>query len=207
MKYPKIQSIFKRDPEDMKHFLLGQYTTPEFEYLANNEWIFTEKVDGTNIRYYGSGGVYGRTDEAEIPPFLLDKLDKYWEPIVTFTMGADVDVLADICFYGEGYGPRIQKGGGNYGLSVDFVVFDIRIGDWWLKRPDVESICKQVGLDVVPIVGQGTLQDGINLVKDGFKSQWGDFEAEGIVAFPKVQLFNRKGERIITKIKTKDFRY
>lgn len=39
----------------------------------------------------------------------------------------------------------------------------------------------------------------------GFKSTWGDFQAEGIVARPSVELKNRAGERIITKIKCKDF--
>ncbi len=51
--YHKIQSIYLRDPETKhKRFLIGQWTLPEFEYLADNEWSFTEKVDGTNIRIY-----------------------------------------------------------------------------------------------------------------------------------------------------------
>jgi hypothetical protein len=42
--------------------------------------------------------------------------------------------------------------------------------------------------------------------RGGLKSQWGDFEAEGIVARPKVDLFDRGGNRIICKIKGKDFK-
>jgi hypothetical protein len=38
------------------------------------------------------------------------------------------------------------------------------------------------------------------------KSLWGDFESEGIVARPKVELQTRGGRRIITKIKTVDYR-
>jgi hypothetical protein len=45
----------------------------------------------------------------------------------------------------------------------------------------------------------------IDQTRTGFKSQWGDFIAEGIVARPVVELKSRNGDRIITKIKYKDF--
>jgi len=38
------------------------------------------------------------------------------------------------------------------------------------------------------------------------ESVWGDFQAEGIVARPGVELFDRAGRRIITKLKCRDFR-
>ena len=49
--YHKIQTVFKRDPStNHKTLLMDDYSLPEFEYLKNNHWIFTEKIDGTNIR-------------------------------------------------------------------------------------------------------------------------------------------------------------
>jgi len=51
VEYHKIQTIFKRNPEtNFKTLLEGEYSLPEFESLKNNEWVWTEKVDGTNIR-------------------------------------------------------------------------------------------------------------------------------------------------------------
>ena len=47
--YHKIQSIFKRDDKTHK-FVVGEWSLPEINYLAHNQWEFTEKVDGTNIR-------------------------------------------------------------------------------------------------------------------------------------------------------------
>ena len=45
--YHKIKTVFKRDPvTKFKTLLEGEFASPEFEYLKNNEWIFTEKVDG-----------------------------------------------------------------------------------------------------------------------------------------------------------------
>jgi len=45
----------------------------------------------------------------------------------------------------------------------------------------------------------------IAMVKEGFNSQWGNFIAEGIVARPSCELLDRRGNRIITKLKYKDF--
>jgi hypothetical protein len=59
---------------------------------------------------------------------------------------------------------------------------------------------------VVPIIGSGTLFRAVELAAAGIKSTWGDFQAEGIVARPAVELMTRRGERVITKIKTVDFK-
>ncbi len=44
IEYPKIRTVFKRDPETKNKTLLdGQYSTPEFQYLANSQWEFEEQ--------------------------------------------------------------------------------------------------------------------------------------------------------------------
>ena len=202
--YHKIQSIFKRESERPCRIIEGQYSLPEFEYLKDNIWTFTEKVDGTNIRIMLKDEqlkIGGKTDNASIPSFLYDKLNSMFE----------IGVLCEkfpegVCLYGEGYGAKIQKGGGNYiPNGVDFVLFDVKVGEYWLNRTSVEEIAEFLKIKVVPIIGEGTLQDAIDITRKGFKSQWGDFTAEGIVARPKIELFARNGKRIITKIKYKDF--
>jgi len=198
IEYPKIQTLFKRD--NTGKIIEEEFTLPEFEYLKNNIWVFTEKVDGTNIRViFDNKGIVtfkGRTDNAQIPVFLLNKLEKIFQG----------KTQQEMCLYGEGYGARIQKGGENYIKDgVDFVLFDVRVGDLWLKREDVEEIALSFGIKAVPIIGEGTLTDMVEMVKKGFKSKWGDFIAEGIVARPKVELQDRRFKRIITKLKYKDF--
>ena len=74
-----------------------------------------------------------------------------------------------------------------------------------MRREDVEEIGKQLNLEVAPIIGYGTLDDMVSRVKEGFDSRWGDFIAEGIVARPATELKARNGDRIITKLKYKDF--
>lgn len=204
--YHKIQTMFKRDMQNNgKTLLEGQWTLPEFEYLAHNQWVFTEKVDGTNIRILLKNGcVYfgGKTDNAQIPAPLVARLNATFLPLAPQMQAI---FQGDVCLYGEGYGAKIQKVGGNYRPDQDFVLFDIRVGDWWLQRADVEDVAMRLGLDIVPVIGEGTLYDAIEAAKNGIVSRWGAFQAEGIVARPKTELCTRAGHRIITKIKTRDF--
>ena len=205
--YHKIKTVFSRDPETKYRTLLeGEFATPEFKYLQNNDWIWTEKVDGTNIRVMFEGediAFGGKTERAQIPAPLVNKLNEMFLPQIEKFREHFPD---GICLYGEGYGAKIQKGGGNYRPDQGFVLFDVRIGDWWLKREDVSDVATTLGIEVVPEIGHGTLREMVELVREGFCSQWGDFQGEGIVARPLVELKARNGERIITKLKHKDFR-
>ncbi len=213
--YHKIETCYKRNPENLKRLIEGDWANPAFGYLANNKWVFTEKVDGTNIRVIvpkDSRPVYfgGKTETAQIPAKLVTKLQERF-------LGIEMDVKlfemfpSGACLYGEGHGAGIQKGGGNYKNHQDFVLFDVLVEDpennrqWWLERHNIEDVAQKLGLDVVPIIGSGALHDMVEMAKTGFRSNWGDFTAEGIVARPEVELKDRAGKRIITKIKHKDF--
>ncbi len=206
--YHKIQTIFKRNPATKYKTLLdGQYSLPEFEYLKDNKWVFTEKVDGTNIRIIFDGEnitFSGRTDRAQIPADLVNTLNDRFIP--------QVEKMRELfkgggILYGEGYGAKIQKGGDNYRPDQDFVLFDVKVGEFWLRENDVISISESLGLDIVPIIGVGSLNKMIDITKMGFNSKWGNFRAEGIVARPATELKTRSGHRIITKLKCKDFAY
>ena len=204
--YDKIQTVFKRDmTNNGKTLLLDQFSLPEFEFLQANQWVFTEKVDGTNIRimiYNGRVSFGGKTDNAQIPAPLVARLREVFDP--------QTEKLAEMfpaggCLYGEGYGPKIQKGGGNYGKIQDFVLFDVKVAEWWLERDNIEDVADNLGLRVVPIIGEGTIADMVEITRKGLFSEWGNFAAEGIVARPKVELRTRNNSRIITKLKTRDF--
>lgn len=220
--YHKINTIFKRDMAGDKKLIVGQWSQPEFEYLANNQWEFTEKVDGTNIRVHFARGEYegtptvrvsfgGRTDNASIPPTLLKALQDQFADMDLVTEVSNLMTEREIdslTLYGEGYGPKIQ-GGGKYRDLPGFVMFDVLVGGWWLERDSVNDLGKTLGVDTVPVIGSGTLHDAVIIVSEScpyMKSRWGDFEAEGIVARPKVSMFDRAGRRVIAKIKARDFK-
>lgn len=200
--YHKINSIFKRDLKTNK--FTHEYSRPEFEYLKDCQWEFTEKVDGTNVRISWDGNEVkfgGRTDNAQMPMPLIERLQ------ILFTkekLASCFPEGGEVVLYGEGYGGKIQSGG-KYKPEVDFVLFDVCVGPWWLKREAVNEVAFNISIQAVPVIGYGTLAVAIDLVRDGLKSTWGDFIAEGLVIRPAIDLTARNGERIITKVKGRDF--
>lgn len=207
IEYHKISGPFKRATTgpDKNKVIPWQWSMPEFELLMDIPWIFTEKIDGTNIRIVWDGHrveVRGRTDRANLAPDLVKTLmEMFPEELMEQTFNGNPVIL-----FGEGYGPGIQKGGGNYRKDKSFILFDVYIGGWWLMRDSVEEIAESLGIDVVPVILNDTLREAIHYMSDdeGLMSQVADeyaVMAEGIVGTPAVPLFNRKGERIIVKLK------
>jgi len=207
MEYHKIQSIFKRS-EQTKEFT-EEYSIPEFEYLKDNIWDFTEKIDGTNIRVMFDGENLrfgGKTDNAQMPVFLMEKLQSIFTKEKIQEVFPDVNPTNKVVLYGEGFGAKIQSGGKYIRDGVDFILFDVLMNNWWLKRDAIEDVANKLNIKIVKNIGEGTLKDAIEMTKKGFNSEFGDFIAEGIVLRPKVELFARNGNRIITKVKHKDFK-
>ena len=206
--YPKIETIFSRDTEGTKKLILGTYRDETVKYLRFNDWQFTEKIDGTNISVEWDGhavSFHGRTEKAQIPKHLLEYLEKTFltteaEELFEQTYG-DKNVI----LYGEDYGAKIQNGG-NYRSDVSFILFDVLIGDNWQEREWVEKTAKMFGIDVVPVVFVGSLEEGIDYVMEHHPSTIGTAMMEGIVGRPMVEMRDRLGERIIVKIKWEDFK-
>ena len=218
MEYSKIQTLFKRD--DAGIIIPTEFTYPEFEFMKDCKFRGELKVDGTNTRIivmpsspYNKAFIEfkGRTDKAQMPSQLLEELNRLFdeEKIINYFNNSDKDFNEPIIIYGEGYGKKIQSCGGKYCKDhAKFIVFDIKIGEWWLNRESIEQICKDLNLEVVPIMGYFTLQEAIDFVKTGFKDPIAEenLDAEGLVLKTDLNIRRRNGERIITKIKTCDFR-
>lgn len=211
--YPKIDSIYKRDKKGK--FLIGEFSRPEFEYLADKPWLWTEKVDGTNIRLsWGPGApisgnevsyISGRTDNAQIPPKLLKRLVEIHKSLPWGEVFHTVTPDSWVVLYGEGYGAGIQKGGGNYRPDQDFVLFDVRVGSFWLSRDNVVDVANKMDLDVVQRVVIGTVSEAIEAACSAYASYWPGVLPEGLVGRPLVDLYTSQGSRVTTKVKAKDF--
>lgn len=205
MLYPKIYSPFQRHHEGpLRNKLdLHAWLRPEFELLKGMPWEWTEKVNGTNVRVIWDGHKVrfgGRTDDAQMPIKLLDALrELFAEELLENQFGSNPATL-----YGEGFGPGIQSGG-NYRQDVGFVLFDVMVGSWWLLRDNIVDVASKLGIDVVPLVIIGNIPAAIKMVTSGLTSSWGNFPAEGLVGKPPLGLMGRDGDRLMLKIKTKDF--
>lgn len=220
-KYPKIQSIFKRDPST-KHrtFLEGDFSTPEFELLKDIEWQWTEKLDGANIRIglrphdvaWGNMvySIGGRTDEAQIPRQLHDWIESHiTSDMLVDTFGED----SIVTLYGEGVGAKIQKNGHFYGPEQHFVLFDAMVNGVWLERESIIDVAEDLRIHTAPIMLRCSLPEIVDFVKHrpGYESSYvarlfkGFAPIEGFVGRPNPLLLDRRGNPIITKIKMKDY--
>ena len=206
IEYQKIPNIYKRD-EKTKRLIEGCFSSEELQYLRSADWIFTEKVDGTNIRVHWDGHSVtfgGRTDRANIPAHLANKLNELFsgpdnEEIFEQTFGNK-----DVILFGEGYGEKIQSGGA-YG-PINFILFDVLVEEkHWLRIIDVENIAGTFGIQYVPIVGIGSLDDAVEFIKKHPQSRLKQEPMEGVVCKPLVEMRARNGERVIVKIKCRDW--
>ena len=208
--YHKIETIYERDPKT--HKLLPELILKNRVYGIIKTWHWTEKIDGTNIRCLWKDGKLtfgGKTDNAQLHADLVT----YLHDAVSSERMAEIFPDTDAVIYGEGYGAGIQKGG-EYSSEKRFIVFDVRVADdlrpwenaWWLSMENVCDVADKLGLPVVPYEGEMTLEQATEIVREGFRSSLGNNpEAEGLVGRPVETLFDKKGHRLIVKLKTKDF--
>ena len=203
--YLKIKNIFLFD--EKYRTVVGLDET--IQTLKNITWEGTEKVDGTNVRVHWDGHrieLAGRTDKAELPKELKEALSNIF---LTQEMEYVFEQLfedKDVILYGEGYGPKIQSGG-DYSQETKFILFDIEINDFYLSRENVNDIANKLGLDKVPVVFEGTLDDAIEYVKKHNMSTLGNgkHEMEGLVLQPKgIVLYDYKKRPLKCKCKYRD---
>ena len=212
MHYPKINSLWKRELDTGRKYLIAdEYACEEFKNIKT--WRVTEKIDGTNIRIIYRDGVVsirGRTDDAQIPPKLLTFLQANFNDYTMdkhFPRVKDSDAYPSVILFGEGYGPKIQSCGGNYIDSPSFIFFDVHCQGWWLNRDGVADISNKFEMPHVPDLGLMTQEEIINFVKSKPLSTCSIKEQvmEGIVARTDPMLLFRDKTPLIFKLKCRDF--
>lgn len=211
-KYEKIETIFSRDMNGTKKLMPGVFRDPTIEFLSKLDWVWTEKIDGTNIRVYWDGHTVtfgGRTDNAQIPADLINYLNDTFVTTNAEEMFEQLFGEKEVILFGEGYGRKIQKIGSKYlPNDVGFILFDVLIGENYQEREWVEQTAMAFNIPVVPIVGHGSLEHAVDYVKSHPNSVIANqlVEMEGIVCRPRYELRDRRGNRIIVKIKWEDIK-
>lgn len=171
--------------------------------------------------------IAGKTDNAEIPKNLLKHMqEKYTNEKILGALGLkefipvsewksmynwdDYSKIPSIyTIYGEGYGEGIQSGGWYIKGGNEFIVFDVKVNDIYLKTEARDEIATKLGAPIVPFKGYFTLDEAIDYVRNGFRSVVAESPevkmAEGLVLRTDLGLRNRMGNRLIVKIKYEDF--
>jgi len=216
--YPKIETIWNRD-EKTKKVIPGAWRLEEFALV--NRWRVTEKIDGTNIRIGltadGALNIGGRTDAAQVPTPLLAHLMATFTPDALKAKFWRDGAAVEFTIFGEGYGPKIQNGG-DYSPTPQFRIFDVLVGEWWLRPDDVADVASAFGVKVAPVLDAvhlgvfpniPTTADELAAIVDASRVATEDGgpgkKAEGIVARPEPLLLTRRGERLLWKLKFRDF--
>ena len=170
--------------------------------------------------------IAGKTDNAQIPKNLLKHMqEKYPDEKVLAALGLEEfipigeweehkwnsyeDIPNMYTIYGEGYGEGIQSGGWYIKNGNEFIVFDVKVNDLYLKTDARDEIATKLGAPIVPLKGYFTIDEAIDYVRKGFRSEVAENPevkmAEGLVLRTDLGLKDRMGERLIVKIKYEDF--
>lgn len=191
------------------------------EVWDGDEYSGRLKGVGFNVR------IAGKTDNAQIPKNLLKHMqEKYTEEKILDALGLEkfipvedwelkhnwltYDQIPNIyTIYGEGYGEGIQSGGWYIKGGNEFIVFDVKVNDIYLKTDARDDIATKLGAPIVPLMGYFTLDEAIDFVRKGFRSKVAENPdakmAEGLVLRTDLGLRNRMGKRLIVKVKYEDF--
>ena len=217
--YPKIHTLLERDPRSFK-------VTDELRFAEFNEvnyWDAYEKIHGRNVRVkcvHGLSGYSprwgGRTDKSE---FSKVEMNTLWSIFNDKSLTkALLGYTSTYLLFGELYGPPIEDGG-NYRGDISFRLFDVfvpdpenKLGGWWLEQDNIRKLADRLGVDTAPFIGIMTIEEIIAFVQSKPASRVAQAEGgnpeymiEGVVARTAPLLFNRKGERLMFKLKCRDF--
>lgn len=141
---------------------------------------------------------------------------------VTFASLFDINALkekfisfghedAPIVIYGEVYGGKIQKMSQTYGPNMNFIGFEVKIGDIWLDVKNAEDVCKKLNIEFVPYEFGPTTVEWLNAQRDAdsivaIRRGMGQGKMrEGIVIRPPFEVIKNNEERIVTKHKRAEF--
>lgn len=227
--YHHIEAPFKRRdftslPEDMsdtekkalcKFVDTTKLREPYLEEIYDNMMFEAkEKVDGSNRFFYWDGNrveVFGKSEKTEFSKtelelYDLEELERRFED----KFGREVEVQVFFELVGKHGNGMIYNTDKNEHLML---VFDVCVNGTWLQWLDVEDVAIYLGLNAVPYNGHMTIKEAVQKVRQGmvssvpglFKAGREGVEAEGLVICSANRFRDYKGNRLIYKIKARDY--
>jgi ATP-dependent RNA circularization protein (DNA/RNA ligase family) len=207
--YHKIETPYKRDMEGSKKLIEGDFRSNAVKQFKDCKWIFTEKIDGTNIRVYWDGhsfSFHGRTDRAILPQDLVHRLEDLFNNDAMEQLVEQMFGEKEVILFGEGYGPGIQAVGKEYNVnSKDFIMFDVMVDGKYLNHSDMCGVATALNIPYSPVSLVGTIDDAVEFVKTNPVSKIGTCVIEGVVGRLPIDTYDGRGNRLIVKIKCADF--
>lgn len=203
--YQKIDNLYKFDIGTKSY--IKEFYNPIVEYLKDMPWVGTEKIDGTNIRIHWDGykfEIAGRTNKSKVP--------KEIQEIFKEKFNSDMEVIfeqkfgkKDVILFCEGYGGKIQNGA--YDCETSLIGFDVMVNDVYLGKYEAKTIFEELGIDFVPVIIFGNLNQAIEYVLSRTQSiKHPTCALEGLVCVPIARIYDVNGKRVIVKIKGRELK-
>ena len=190
--------------------------------LNETEVYATEKIHGTsahiyiepftagNVRFF-SGGV-----QHEDFVGLFDATELH-RKCTWLANNLKINPYAVVTVYGEAYGGKCQRMSDVYGPQLRFVAFEVKLTisggeEVWLNVPEAHAVATGLGLEFVDYVRIPCTLSAIDEQRDresvqAIRNGMGPGkQREGIVLRPLVEKVDHRGNRIIAKHKSANFR-
>jgi hypothetical protein len=209
--YHKIANLHRRSPET--HKLTDEYTNPVCRSVRS--WWAYEKCDGMNIRIILSNPaqvdrkipeIRGRTDNATMSQHWLEYLLEMFPAEKIASLPEEIwEGSNELVVYGELMGPKIN--GNPHGFpGLEFRMFDVA-GKRMLRKPEALQVATHLNARFPALLAWNApldeIEEHFREYKTGFPH---NSYFEGVVITPPEDLFDRYGNRMIFKLKTRDLR-
>jgi hypothetical protein len=143
-----------------------------------------------------------------LPAHLYKYLTQTFTPGLKELLFKLIPSATKIVLFGEGYGPKIQKGGGNYRDDVGFILFDCWAGSRWSTRQELKELAVLLNLPTPYDYGLMTEEEIIELVKSKPNSLTAvrPMTIEGVICRSEpLMIANLDNRPIMWKLKCKEF--
>lgn len=226
--YDKILAPLARDTAKSKYVDIMKFSRPEFEMLANVKWNWTLKIDGSNVNVIWDGervSYVGHTDKT----LFNERTKKFLDE--TFCTSEAETVFEDL--YGEQpvkismefvSKDMSQNYGYIDGAVFIFDIFNGSTGKVWTSEETLDAFVSKFegnNVFVAPFIGYMNIWNAIDVAKayeviwnrhperwseeDKIKNPLGPYVIEGLIGRLPYELFDNNGNRVITKVKCKDY--
>jgi len=188
--------------------------------LDELEVVVLEKIHGRNARLGWVGGLFrigSRTEEFDLELSTPSTGREFFGWVMATNLKQRIKELAesissDVIFYGEWFGPGVQKGV-VYADEKQLRIFDVRINDDLVDWDKVVELVERVGLKTVPLLYRGKptmdILDEKRIIPSAvaYENTIGSEQnvGEGVVVKPTRMHRNSYGNWIMAKYKSPKF--
>lgn len=226
--YDKILAPFARDTAKSKYVDIVKFSRPEFEMLANVKWNWTLKIDGSNVNVIWDGeraSYVGHTEKTQFNERTKKFLDETFCTPEAETVFEDLYGKQPVKISMELVSKDMNQNYGYFdGAVFVFDIFNGSTGKVWTSEETLNAfVSKFEGSNVLvaPFIGYMSIWDAVDVAR-AYEAIWnrhpekwseerivknplGPYMIEGLVGRLPYELFNNNGDRVITKVKCKDY--